>query len=101
MNELLEPTAMGISKKIEWATRFRLSQETYASENFQIMNYGIGGKISGHLDSTGIIFLKDRKIRGFFVQRSLYFKLISFKADNLIAPFSLSPLKMSFLRMHQ
>ena len=25
----------------------------YASENFQIMNYGLGGKISGHADATG------------------------------------------------
>ena len=33
--------------------RYRLFHEKYASENFQMMNYGIGGKISGHSDSQG------------------------------------------------
>ena len=30
-----------------------LKEEKYASENFQVMNYGIGGKITCHLDSSG------------------------------------------------
>ena len=42
MNEKLVPEAMAMSKKIEWATRFKLKNEKFASENFQIMNYGIG-----------------------------------------------------------
>ena len=42
MNELLVPEAMAMTKKIEWATRFKLKNEKFASENFQIMNYGIG-----------------------------------------------------------
>ena len=33
--------------------RYQLYNNKYASENFQIMNYGLGGKISGHADSTG------------------------------------------------
>ena len=33
--------------------RYQLFSDKYASENFQIMNYGLGGKISGHADSTG------------------------------------------------
>ena len=53
MNEKRVPIAMAISKKIELATRFKLSHEQFASENFQVMNYGIGGKISGHTDSAG------------------------------------------------
>ena len=79
MNEKLVPEAMKLSNKIQLVTRFRLYHERYASklnsthlviflplrnlreinfalgENFQIMNYGIGGKISGHVDSRGEI----------------------------------------------
>ena len=51
MNEILVPEAMVLSKKISEITRYRLKEERYASENFQIMNYGIGGKISIHVDS--------------------------------------------------
>ena len=53
MNELLVSEAMALSKKVSQITRYRLKEETYASENFQIMNYGIGGRISTHLDSSG------------------------------------------------
>ena len=53
MNELLVPEAMDLSRKISQLTRFRLKEEKYASENFQVMNYGIGGKITCHLDSSG------------------------------------------------
>ena len=59
MNEYLETVAMTLSKKIELATHFRLYKEMYASENYQVMNYGIGGQISQHTDSPGIIFKKD------------------------------------------
>ena len=58
MNEKLVPEAMILSKKIELATRFKLYHEKYASENFQIMNYGIGGKISGHVDTGGEIIME-------------------------------------------
>ena len=40
LNELLVPEAMAVSKKVELATRFRLKHEYYASENYQVMNYG-------------------------------------------------------------
>ena len=30
------------------------------SENYQVMNYGIGGKISAHIDSPGFIFAENR-----------------------------------------
>ena len=53
MNELLVPEAMELSRKVSQITRYRLKEEIYASENFQIMNYGIGGRISTHLDSSG------------------------------------------------
>ena len=56
MNEKLVPDAMVLAKRIELATRFKLYNERKASENFQVMNYGIGGKISFHTDTPGEIF---------------------------------------------
>ena len=53
MNEQLVPEAMRLSKKVEQVTRFKLKDDKYGSENFQVMNYGIGGRISTHLDSVG------------------------------------------------
>ena len=53
MNEVLVPQAMDLSRKIGQITRFRLKEEVYASENFQVMNYGIGGRISSHMDTVG------------------------------------------------
>ena len=58
-NERLVPEAMVLSKKIELATKFNLYHEDYASENYQIMNYGIGGKITNHVDETGFIFSRN------------------------------------------
>jgi hypothetical protein len=51
MNEKFVPTAMDLSKKVSQITRFKMKEEKFASENFQIMNYGIGGRITMHLDS--------------------------------------------------
>ena len=66
MNENLVKEAETISKNIELITKTYLKNDQYASENFQVMNYGIGGKISGHVDTVGLIdensskyFLKD------------------------------------------
>ena len=56
MNELLVPEAEAMSRNVELATRFKLKSEQYASENYQVMNYGIGGKISAHVDSVGTIY---------------------------------------------
>ena len=50
------PNAMKISKRIEKITRLKLNSDIFASEDYQIMNYGIGGKISGHIDSNGVIY---------------------------------------------
>jgi hypothetical protein len=52
-NELREVSARSLSDKIEKATRLNLYSNNLDSENFQVMNYGIGGTISGHVDSTG------------------------------------------------
>ena len=54
MNEKRVTLMMNVSNRIEKATRYRLTHEQYASENFQVMNYGIGGTINGHLDSSGM-----------------------------------------------
>ena len=59
LNEKLVAVAMQLSRKIELATKVSLSHEQFSSENFQIMNYGIGGKISAHVDSPGIIYGKN------------------------------------------
>ena len=54
MNEKLVPAAMRLSTKVEQVTRYKMKDEKYGSENFQVMNYGIGGRISTHLDSVGM-----------------------------------------------
>ena len=56
VNEKLAKEAMVISKKIELATGFQLKQDKYGSENFQILNYGIGGKVTPHYDTGGHIY---------------------------------------------
>ena len=53
MNEKLVPMAMDFSRKVSQITRFKMKEEKFASENYQIMNYGIGGKIAMHIDSLG------------------------------------------------
>ena len=59
LNERSVPEAMVLSKRIELATGFKLYHEYYASENYQVMNYGIGGKISSHVDERGFIYSKN------------------------------------------
>lgn len=53
LNERKEPIAAQLSQKVELAMRFVLYKDYMDSENYQIMNYGIGGTISGHVDSPG------------------------------------------------
>ena len=69
MNEKLVPMAMDFSRKVAQITRYRLKDEVFASENYQIMNYGIGGRISMHLDSIGIKL----SIVGMYVKISIHF----------------------------
>ena len=62
-NERLVGDIMPISNRIEWLTQLKLKHEQFASENFQLMNYGIGGKISPHVDDLGEIYNnKTRKV---------------------------------------
>ena len=56
MNELLVHEAQKISRNIELLTKLHLKSDLYASENFQVMNYGVGGKISYHTDTLGLKF---------------------------------------------
>lgn len=44
MNEKIVPDAMDISKRIELVTGLGLYHEQFSSENYHVMNYGIGGK---------------------------------------------------------
>ena len=53
INEHKLDAAKRLSDKIEKATRFNLYSQDLDSENYQVMNYGIGGTISGHVDSAG------------------------------------------------
>ena len=62
MNERYVPGAMVISQKIEQAMKFKLTSEFFASENFQVMNYGIGGKISSHVDTSGVVFRENQTL---------------------------------------
>ena len=63
-NERLVGDIMPISNRIEWLTQLKLKHEQFASENFQLMNYGIGGKISPHVDAMGEIYNENRTLAG-------------------------------------
>ena len=49
-SEALRPVLAAISRTAELATRLRLTGERRASENYQVMNYGLGGTIRVHTD---------------------------------------------------
>ena len=53
INEKLVPFMQPISKRITLATKFKMKEDKHATENFQIMNYGMGGRIEAHLDTLG------------------------------------------------
>ncbi len=55
MNEHKVDVARRLSDKVQLAMRFNVYREYLDSENYQVMNYGIGGTISGHVDSPGQI----------------------------------------------
>ena len=84
MNEKIVKFVQPLSRKIAQVTKFRLKEEKYASENFQVMNYGIGGRISGHLNSTG------KPVYSYFYHlttfRSCYLRSRSFTLSVLFAP---------------
>lgn len=51
INEMQDAQARKISDRIELLTGFVLRKTQFDSENYQVMNYGLGGKISSHCDS--------------------------------------------------
>lgn len=51
INEMQDAEARKISDRIEMLTGFVLRNTKFDSENYQVMNYGLGGKISSHCDS--------------------------------------------------
>ena len=53
INEKFVPFMQPISKRITLATKFKMKEDKHATENFQIMNYGMGGRIEAHLDTLG------------------------------------------------
>ena len=42
-----------LSRRIQLITKFSLINEKYASENYKVMNYGLGGAVKTHWDSIG------------------------------------------------
>ena len=52
MNEKIYPSANAFSKRLNLALKFNVTSQ-FGSENYQVMNYGLGGTIVSHLDSTG------------------------------------------------
>ena len=54
MNERQSTAIHSLSDRIDLATKFRTYAEKFSAENYQVMNYGIGGSIVGHLDSVGM-----------------------------------------------
>lgn len=71
MIQLRQGSEPGISRRIELVTRFNVSGEKYASENFKVMNYGLGGTIQKHWDSTGNFSSKLDK--NYLLQFGFYF----------------------------
>merc|ERR1711963_1164145 len=61
INENLNENAKKISRAIELVTRSFLKKQKYDSENFQVMNYGMGGLISAHVDSNNWITNQDNE----------------------------------------
>ena len=72
MNERLVPEVEAMSIKAQQITKLNLYNEQFASENYQIMNYGIGGKISGHIDSPGVIYenLQEKSMSFFIIYKT-------------------------------
>jgi len=54
MSEDKERIAKKLSERVQLAMMFNICKKYLDSENYQVMNYGIGGAISGHLDSEGL-----------------------------------------------
>ncbi len=52
MNEADYKIADRLSDRINLAMKFNVKPK-FGSENYQVMNYGLGGSIVGHIDSIG------------------------------------------------
>ena len=58
LSEGVDSEAKSMADRIQLITKFKLHNEKFASENFKVMNYGLGGKVQGHWDASGNISCK-------------------------------------------
>ena len=54
MSEASLPDLSAVTARLERATRFSLTGHRLDAENYQVMNYGVGGSIDVHRDSEGL-----------------------------------------------
>ena len=94
INEKLFPFMRPISRRITLATKFKMKEDRHASENFQIMNYGMGGRIGNiHLLLKSAVCLHCTAVCIFALQ-----KLISILwVRNMIQP----PQKKMFMEVQE
>jgi len=52
LSEDYDKDAAKLSKRVSLALNMVITGAKYASENYQVMNYGLGGSITGHLDTS-------------------------------------------------
>ena len=61
-SEHVHPEVKGFADRIQLITKFKLYNEKFASENFKVMNYGLGGKVQAHWDATGNLTSKQSNL---------------------------------------
>ena len=66
VSERTDELARSVTRRLELALAFRMfiPEDRFSSENYQLMNYGFGGLISLHLDSSGSFESFDNDIGG-------------------------------------
>ena len=75
-----------LTKRIQLVTRFNLLTEKYSSENYKVMNYGLGGTLQRHWDSVGNLSGNlDPIDKGISSQLSTLFQTMYSNCQNTVA----------------